>query len=151
MDGVTLTLERTDESTLPYVEDLLTANELPTEDLEEKPACFYVAFDGEDRVGVGGLERHGSEALLRSLVVERHVRDSGLGTAICEALEQRARADGVETVYLLTTTAAAFFASLGYAEIDRTGVPAAIQQTAQFEELCPTSATCMKKSLERSR
>ena len=54
---------------------------------------------------------------------------------------------GVETLYLLTTTAAQFFARRGYEAVPRSEAPAAIAATAQFSELCPASSTFMRKVL----
>lgn len=142
-----LTLERTDERTLSYVERVLEANGLPSRDVRSKPECFYVGYVGDERVGIGGIEPCGADGLLRSVVVERSERGNGFGAAICDGLERTARDDGLEALYLLTTTAAEFFASRGYAETERATVPAAIRRTAEFDELCPTTATCMKKSL----
>lgn len=147
MDETTLKLRRADEEDLSYVERLLERNELPTEDVRMKPGCFYVAYDGSDRVGVGGLEIDVPVGLLRSVVVERSVRGRGYGTRLCETLETRARSAGVETLYLLTTTASGFFSALDYAEIDRADAPDAVRRTTQFADLCPTTATCMEKSL----
>ena len=147
MDGPTVSLRRADGTALSYVEDLLAANDLPAADVRTGPGRFYVAFDGETRVGAGGLEVHGDDGLLRSLVVERRARGAGVGTAICEALEREARDHGVETLYLLTTTAAGFFADRGYEETPRSAVPAAVRGTAEFEDLCPETATCMVSSL----
>lgn len=147
MDSERLTLQRADDGTLPYVESLLEENGLPTRDVRAKPGSFYVGYDGDDRVGIGGLESYDTDGLLRSVVVERSARGNGFGTAICEALETTARATGVETLYLLTTTVPAFFADRGYVEIERTAAPSTIQQTAEFDDLCPATATCMAKSL----
>lgn len=147
MRGGTLTLRPADEPALSYVEELLERNGLPTRDVRAKPDCFYVASVREDRVGVGGIEEYGSVGLLRSIVVERRSRGQGYGTKLCEALETTARDDGVETLYLLTTTASEFFADRGYEPVERTAVPPALGRTAQFEELCPATATCMKMTL----
>lgn len=147
MSGASVTLRQADESGLAYVETLLENNGLPSRDVRSKSACFYVGYHGNDRIGVGGLEVHGSAGLLRSLVVERNARDEGLGTALCEALENRARDDGIESAYLLTTTAAGFFDRRGYDEVARAAAPTPIRQTAQFDALCPSSATCMRKHL----
>lgn len=76
-----------------------------------KPGCFYAGYDGGEPVGIGGLERHGSDGLLRSVVVEKSARGDDIGAARCEALETEACARGVEGPYLLTTTAAGFFAA----------------------------------------
>ncbi|GAB3039092.1 arsenic resistance N-acetyltransferase ArsN2 [Natronobiforma cellulositropha] len=142
-----LRLERADETTISTVERLLEASGLPSADVRSSPACFYLARDGATRVGVGGLERYGGDGLLRSVAVEPRYRSTGYGTALCDALEAKARAEGVERLYLLTTTAAAFFDRLGYAELERTDVPAAIRETSEFTSLCPASATVMEKSL----
>lgn len=147
MSGSTLTLRRTDDTALSYVESLLEENGLPSADVRTNPGRFYVGYDGGDRVGIGGVEIYGTDGLLRSVVVERSERGNGFGAAMCEALEAKARADGVETLYLLTTTALEFFATRGYAEIERSDAPATIRQTTEFEDLCPATAACMKKFL----
>lgn len=149
MDGASLTLRRADDDALPYVERLLEGNGLPAADVRAAPARFYVGYGDGTPVGVGGVERHGHDGLLRSVVVEPSARGDGVGTALCAALEAEARAAGIEALYLLTTTAAGFFDRQGYREVDRAEAPAAVRATAQFAELCPASATCMHKSLAR--
>lgn len=143
----TLTLRAADETTIAYVESLLEANDLPAADVREKPTCFCVGYNDGERVGVCGLERYGSDGLLRSLVVEESARGNGVGTALCAELEEMARTNGVETVYLLTTTAAEFFDTRGYTAVDRSEPPASIQQTSEFADLCPETAVCMRKSV----
>lgn len=147
MSGTTVTLRRATENDLSYVESLLESNDLPTRDVRSKPDCFFVGYDGDTPVGVGGIEVYDSVGLLRSVAVERSARGRGVGTAICEALESRARSRGVESLYLLTTTAAEFFADRGYEERERSDAPETIRRTDEFDELCPVSATCMSKSL----
>lgn len=132
---------------LRYVETLLERNDLPTGDVRDEPGRFYVARADGDRVGVGGVEVHGTDGLLRSVVVERSARGQGIGSALVGSLESRASESGVGTLYLLTTTAAEFFAGLGYDEIERDRVPHAIRETTEFADLCPDSATCMRTSL----
>lgn len=150
MDPAALTLRRADGDRLSYVETLLERNGLPSRDVRSAPGRFYVASVGADPVGVGGVEAYGSVGLLRSVVVERVARGRGLGTALCDALEARAADGGVETLYLLTTTAAGFFADRGYVEVERSVAPAPIRRTAEFDDLCPETATCMRKPLRAS-
>jgi amino-acid N-acetyltransferase len=147
MGGATITLERVDVDALAYVEVLLEENDLPSADVRSKPECFYVAREGDERVGVGGVEVYGSDGLLRSVAVERSVRGEGIGTALCDRLEAVAGEDGVGTLYLLTTTAREFFADRGYAEVERTEAPEAIRATTEFADLCPSTAACMRKRL----
>ncbi len=135
------------DGALGYVERLLERNDLPAVDVRSKPDCFYVASADGDRVGAGGIERIGTAGLLRSLVVVKSARGRGYGTAIRAALEAEARSEGVETIYLLTTTAAEFFAAAGYARTDRSEAPDSIRDTTEFADLCSASAVCMRKSL----
>lgn len=141
-----VTLEPAD-GRLGLVERLLGAADLPSADVRSAPAEFYLAFVDGEVVGVGGLEGAGSAGLLRSVAVREPARGNGVGTAICDGLEATAREDGTETLYLLTTTAADFFAARGYTAVDRSAAPAPVRETTQFAELCPASATCMRKPL----
>ena len=118
---------------------------LPTEDVEEEGPQFW-RFERDDvPVGFAGLEMHGSDALLRSLVTLPPVRQQGVGGAILDKMEVEARARGARAIYLLTMDSASFFAKRGYAPCARTGVPPAIAATMQFAKLCPASAAAMVK------
>jgi amino-acid N-acetyltransferase len=128
---------------------LLEDSALPTSDLESSRPQFVVACDGERIVGVGALQSFGSVALLRSVAVDREVRSRGLGRGIVRELERVARSTGVAQLVLLTQTARDFFEHRGYGVIGREAVPDAIQGSAEFRTLCPASAVCMFKRLER--
>jgi amino-acid N-acetyltransferase len=142
-----VSLEPATPTDLDRVERLLAANDLPTADIRADAPQFYVAWVDGDPVGVGGLELHGDAGLLRSVVVADPHRGRGFGTAICAALEACAEQADVETLYLLTTTATDFFGNRGYAVVDRTAVPERLRSSRQFADLCPDSATCLRKSL----
>lgn len=89
--------------------------------------------------------------------VERLLADEGLPTDdvrsgpaaffVATRDGDRVGVGGVETLYLLTTTAAGFFADRGYERVDRSVVPAPVRGTTQFSTLCPESATVMRKGL----
>lgn len=130
------------------IEALLRASALPADDLAHAQIDFIVAFDGDTLAGVGGLERHGDAALLRSLAVAPSARGTGLGKDLVRALEAHAAASGIRTLVLLTTTAAPFFAARGYSTIERADAPPAVHDSAEFRSLCPASATCMTKPIE---
>jgi N-acetylglutamate synthase-like GNAT family acetyltransferase len=55
---------------------------------------------------------------------------------------------GSVRAFLLTTSAAPFFESLGFARIDRTAAPEAILRTRQAASICPASAVLMVKDLK---
>jgi amino-acid N-acetyltransferase len=149
MNDPALTLRRAGPETIDRVETVVAASGLPTEDIREKPDAFFIASAGDETIGVGGIERAGEYGLLRSVVVSEASRGEGYGRALCDALEARARADGVRALYLLTTTAAAFFRRCGYEACSREAVPEPIRATPQFAALCPRTAACLSKRLDR--
>ena len=131
------------------VKDMLSATDLPIEDLTpEKFANFLVARNEDDQmVGAVGVEKKGDQGLLRSLVVHPESRSSGLGKLLTEEIESLSKSIGLKSLYLLTTTAADFFLSLGYQSTNREAVPGPIAATEEFNSICPASATCLMKTL----
>jgi amino-acid N-acetyltransferase len=130
------------------VESLLAGADLPTADLALRRDLRLFGVRQADRlVGVIGVERHGDTGLLRSLAVAPDHRGAGLGASLVSHAEAWAAAHGIRALYLLTTTAAEFFASRGYQPVPRAGAPLAIAETPQFSELCPASSAFMRKSL----
>ena len=129
---------------------LLEHSGLPTIDLESARPEFAV-IRAEDRViAAGALQRFGTSALLRSVVVAADRRGIGLGQAIVSELERVARAARIKRLVLLTETAVDFFARQGYGVIERSSAPENIQASEEFRSLCPSSATCMAKRLSDS-
>jgi amino-acid N-acetyltransferase len=127
---------------------LLEAQGLPVADItdEHLEHFFFVGSDGSP-TGLVGLEVYGSEALLRSLVVDEKARGHRLGSSLVEHAEQYAVTKGVRSIYLLTTTAEAFFKRLGYERMDRSRAPSSIKRTPEFAGLCPASSAFMVKAL----
>ena len=133
---------------LPAAVALLTAANLPTEDLTDAHCeQFFFSGAGDRPDGLVGLEILGEVALLRSLVVAEARRGSGAGSQLLVHAEAHARAQGVRQLFLLTTTAESFFASRGYLRARRDDAPAAIRATREFSGICPTSSAFMTKLL----
>ena len=121
---------------------------LPIDDLDEADLSHFLGLGPRNRpVGVVGLELLSATALLRSLAVDTSARGEGSGTALVEAAEGHAMREGVEVVYLLTTSAERFFERLGYARVSRESAPPEIQRTREFSEMCPAGAVLMMKYL----
>jgi amino-acid N-acetyltransferase len=135
------------EDRLDYIRRLLEEQDLPTDDIATKQDSLYVYTVDSTRIGVGGLECYESVALLRSVAIESSKQNEGYGHSLCRQLCKQAAASGVTELYLLTTTADGFFADLGFREIQREDAPSTIQQTSEFRDLCPTTASCMMKQL----
>ena len=126
---------------------LLERSGLPTNDLESARPEFALIREGGRVVAAGALQRFGSSALLRSVVVDSDRRGSGLGRAIVGELERLARTAQINRLVLLTQSAVEFFAREGYRVIERGSAPEDVQGSEEFRSLCPSSATCMEKSL----
>jgi N-acetylglutamate synthase-like GNAT family acetyltransferase len=129
------------------IRTLLEASGLPTSDLESARPEFAVIREHGQIVAAGALQRFGSSALLRSVVVAPGLRGVGLGQTVVSELERLARAADINQLVLLTETAAEFFARQGYRIIERGSAPQEMHGCEEFRSLCPSSATCMAKSL----
>jgi amino-acid N-acetyltransferase len=127
----------------------LDDNGLPSADVGDHLAGFLVArgSDDHDLAGVVGVEPRGTEALLRSLCVVADQRGRGLARALCAGAEAIARGTGAREIYLLTTDARVYFEKQGFAARKREDAAPAIQGTAEFRTLCPSTATVMSKRL----
>lgn len=122
---------------------------LPVADLAAATSLQCYGCRRDDRLlGVVALESYGAVALLRSLAVAPEARGSGLGQALVRFAERAAAARHIGQLYLLTNTAAPFFAKLGYQATARETAPPAIRMSAQFSGLCPASASFMSKRLD---
>lgn len=126
----------------------LTGAGLPADDVA-RPGLRFWRFSTDDDVpaGFGGLEVHGADALMRSIVTMPPLRGRGFARSIVAALEAEAQLAKCRAVWLLTTTAQSLFEKLGYAAVTRGDVPEAIRATAQFTSLCPDTAAVMMKRL----
>jgi amino-acid N-acetyltransferase len=127
---------------------LLDRAGLPSVDLTEAHLeHFFAASVGGVLAGLVGVELYGAEGLLRSLVVVPEQRTQGVGSRLVTHVERYASEQGVRRLFLLTTTAQAFFASRGYAALEREAAPASIRATREFSDICPASSAFMVKTL----
>jgi amino-acid N-acetyltransferase len=136
---------------LPSIEEvvpLLAECDLPVEDVTPSSSLhFFGARVGGALVAVVGLELYPPFGLLRSLAVAPTFRGRGLARELVAFTESFSAAQGVESLFLLTTTAEAFFLRLGYAPASRNAAPSAIQATSQFSGLCPSSSAFLSRHL----
>jgi N-acetylglutamate synthase-like GNAT family acetyltransferase len=132
---------------LPDIITLLEESRLPLAGLAELVATTLVAQRNARVVGCAAVEIRGTSGLLRSVAVDGTRRGEGLGHQLTQATLDLARARGVTTVYLLTTTAAAFFPRFGFQEIPRADVDPAVQRSVEFTTACPADAVAMRADL----
>jgi len=132
---------------LDAVEGLLSANDLPLDGVKENLSGFIVAEEGGRIIGAVGLEKFGSIALLRSAVVSNEHRGSGVGRRLVEHILERAEKDGIEELFLLTTTAEDYFPRFGFTRTTRSTVPPAVKASAEFRGACPDTALVMTRRI----
>lgn len=131
------------------VQRILSANNLPTDDLSEiNLKHFFGCGERSNPKGVIGVEVHGSDGLLRSLAIDSVVQGQGCGSSLFQQLEQYSKSIGLKTLYLLTETAENYFEKKGFETIPRELASEAIKLTKEFSGLCPDSAALMRKSLQ---
>lgn len=147
MDDIQIRAARAED--LDEVVALLERTALPPDGLDEQFGDAYAVALADGRiVGVGGIEVYGGAGLLRSVAVDPAWRGSGLGLRLTEDRLRWAGARGLDTVYLLTTTAAGFFPRLGFAPVERDAVPAEVRGSLQFAGVCPSTAAVLALRLE---
>jgi N-acetylglutamate synthase-like GNAT family acetyltransferase len=120
---------------------------LPADDVAHDGPLFW-RFERDDvPVGFAGIEVHGTDAVLRSLITLPPVRQQGVGGAMIDKMEVEARARGASAIYLLTRDFVAFFAKLGYAPCGRDRLPAAIAAAGPFAQASLADGTAMVKQV----
>jgi len=127
--------------------DWLEAEGLPSADLRQPDVRLFAFRDGDTVIGYAGVEVYGTDALLRSVVVDPARRRAGVGRTIVDATLAEAHRLGATRAFLLTTTAKAYFERFGFASIDRASAPETILSTRQAAGLCPSTAPLMVKAL----
>lgn len=129
---------------LPLIQQWLEQNRLPYSDVPTVLDKLFLGYEASEVAGIGGVETYGEYGLLRSLVIIETFRGKGYGRVLCQSLANQARMQGIQELYLLTTTANSFFEKNGFERVDRQSAPDVLQQTSQFSQLCPAAAVCMR-------
>jgi amino-acid N-acetyltransferase len=138
-------------SSLDEILTVLTGCDLPIADISvSSPPQFFGFRVAGSVVAVVGFEHFQSVGLLRSLAVSPSHRGRGLAQELVRFVQSFAISHGVESLFLLTTTAEAFFVKLGYCPTSRQEAPQAIQTTPQFSGLCPSSSAFLSKRFGRA-
>jgi amino-acid N-acetyltransferase len=110
----------------------LEAGKLPTDGLGDHLQTMLVARDTAGIIGCVTPSR----------------RAHGVGQHLTRAALDLARQHRVAAVYLLTASAAKFFArQFGFRPVGRGSVPAAVQQSVEFVSACPQTAQAMVREV----
>jgi amino-acid N-acetyltransferase len=108
---------------------------------------MLIAREEEEVVGTAALELYSGGALLRSVAVDPRWQGRQVGRQLTDAALRLAAGHGVESVFLLTTTAERFFPKFGFEPLGREHVPPSVLESVEFQSACPASAVVMRKQL----
>jgi amino-acid N-acetyltransferase len=140
---VSVAIERAAAADLPAVLALLTSSRLPVDGLADHADTILVARDDGRIVGCVALEVYEDGALLRSLAVDAARR--GIGGLLVQSALGMAERLSSPGIYLLTTTAEAYFPAFGFAQTDRAAVPPGVHASVEFQGACPSTAVVMRR------
>ncbi len=132
-----------DKSDIETIAQLLKKNDLPFSDIYESQIDFIIAKNDYQIIGCIGLEKYGTEGLLRSFAVDVNFRKKGYGRELYNRLLAYGVQNEVKTLHLLTTTAKEYFINAGFSIQNRGNAPEIIQNSAEFKSLCPSSSVYM--------
>ncbi len=142
----------------PQIAALLTHHALPLDGLSAHLDTTLVALcaengagddpDAGEVIGCAAVELYGDAGLLRSVAVDAAQQGRGLGSRLVDAALELARAHGVTRLYLLTETAAPYFARRGFVPLARAEVAPAVAASVEFQHACPASAQAMHLALD---
>jgi N-acetylglutamate synthase-like GNAT family acetyltransferase len=116
------------------------------------PGAHFWRYESLDMtpVGFGGLEIHGSDALIHAVVTMPPLRGRGFARAIVAALEREAENVGCRAMWLLKTAESdtKLFDHLGYKRRDPADVPPVLRNAPLFASLTAAGAKIMSKALD---
>ncbi|XXF77934.1 arsenic resistance N-acetyltransferase ArsN2 [Myxococcaceae bacterium GXIMD 01537] len=140
---MTVTFRPARPEDLRAVEALLSDAGLPRQGVAAHLTHFVVAERAGVLVAAAGVERYETSGLLRSVVVDAAQKGIGVGAALVRRLIEKADAEGLHALFLLTTTAADYFPRFGFARIDRAQLPGELHASEELRGACPASAVVM--------
>lgn len=140
-------IQKAKNSDLEPIAELLVTNELPIADIREKHVQMFIGRFNDEMVATIGIEKYGSQALLRSLAVKHSFRNNKIGGAMVKHVIGLCLKENVENLYSFTTAAEKYFLKFGFKRIERDEVPDTIKNTLEFRELCPESAAVLHKKM----
>jgi N-acetylglutamate synthase-like GNAT family acetyltransferase/protein-tyrosine-phosphatase len=132
---------------LDAIRRLLAEALLPLGDVGDPDLRFIVARQDGRVVGCAGLQAFGEDGQLRSMAVHWTSRTAGLGSSLHGRLLYEALQAGVRTLYVVTTTAADFFARQGYRKVQPADVPKGVVGSEEYATFVPGGGVVMARKV----
>jgi len=148
LPNISVNIRLANDEDVVAILQLLKTNDLPVSDLGKGHRIFFVAVTDQRTIGCVAVEIYETVGLLRSVAVKEDFRQNGIGQQLVSQAEKWSSENGLESLFLLTTTASEFFAKRGWQITERNSVPDSIASSSEFASICPTSAICMVKIID---
>jgi amino-acid N-acetyltransferase len=132
---------------VPEVKRLLESAGLPTAGLDDHLANLHLLEADGVILGAAAFEAYPPCALLRSLVVSETARGLGRGRELMQFVLSLVKRRGFSEAYALTTTIPDWLPRLGFEEIGRADLPAALGASAGLQGACPVTARVFRLKL----
>lgn len=129
---------------LASARELLRRLSLPDHGVVDHFGNYLVVRDASRLVGMCGVEVCGDDGLLRSVAVDPDYRGEGIGGLLVAGAKELAGRLKLEALYLLTTTAEAYFRRHGFQDVAREKAPEAVRESWEFRSGCPSSSALMR-------
>jgi arsenate reductase len=139
-----ITVEPATPTDRAAVERELANARLPLDGLSDQfPSAYVLVRRDREVIGLAGLETFGRSGLLRSVLVVPDARGRGVAHALVADRLAAARRAGLDGVYLLTTSAADYFARHGFVRVERASLPAELAASSELGASVCATATPM--------
>src|SRR5229473_6671199 len=115
------------------VREMIASAAMMTDGIEWPAACYILAYNGDEAIGVVGVEAKIDAALIRSLYIKPAMRQRGIGAALLAAARKAAHTRGARHLYLFSTEAGSFFERVGFVRVEVANVIAALSGVPQVE------------------
>lgn len=151
---MSILIRRAEAQDIPIIEGLLQgANVNPGGVADHITNFLLVEVDhGEDRakeaVGTVGLEIYeGKYGVMRSLVMKNDSWNAQVGLELIRLFLAFAETTGIQELYLLTKSTAAFFIHMGFSTAAPESIPSSVAQSPHFAAYANANVTAMVKKL----
>lgn len=113
-----LILKQVEDGNIDEVKNLLKKASFSIDYLDKNKNYFIMILNGNEIIGCGALTYYDKIAEVRSILIIKKYRHSGIGSIIVKNLIEKAKTDGLKKVYTRTyKKTKKFFLSLGFIEI----------------------------------
>ncbi|MCF6138917.1 GNAT family N-acetyltransferase [Pseudalkalibacillus berkeleyi] len=131
----------------PSIKQFVAQAGLSSEGIDQCIQTFIILeTDKKKMAGTVGLERFGTDGLIRSLVLAKDYSSEELLLQLLKAIIRLADHQGVQTVYLLTRVTSIFYA-LGFTEVPFEKMPEDLLNSPHLQQYDKDQIAIMKRQL----